>query len=180
MIISLGSVTYYFDHKEKKQVLLSEKYIQAKISLENGEKNKAINILRELILSKDDTYSTLSLFLMLDENLITNENEAIILFDRLIEANNFDIELKNLLVFKKALFSSNFIDESALLETIKPLLASESLWKPHALLLIGDYFVSKGEYLKAKEFYKQILLIKNLQNDFYEQARAQLIFIHNE
>ena len=88
--------------------------------------------------------------------------------------------MKNLLVFKKALFSSNFIDESALLETIKPLLASESLWKPHALLLIGDYFVSKGEYLKAKEFYKQILLIKNLQNDFYEQARAQLIFIHNE
>ena len=34
-----------------------------------------------------------------------------------------------------------------LLETVKPLINSETVWKPHALLLLGDYFASKHEYL---------------------------------
>ena len=73
-----------------------------------------------------------------------------------------------------------FISESELLEDIKPLLNKETLWSPHALLLIGDYFLSKKEYIKAKEFYAQILLINNLQKVFYDQARSKLIFISND
>ena len=54
------------------------------------------------------------------------------------------------------------------------------MWRPHALLLLGDYFVSKGEYLKAKEFYTQILSINNLQKDLYDQAISQLTLITND
>ena len=67
-----------------------------------------------------------------------------------------------------------------MLNDIQPLLNTETLWKPHALLLMGDYFVSKKEYIKAKEFYAQILLINNLQKYFYDQARSKLIFITND
>ena len=98
----------------------------------------------------------------------------------ILENNNFEKEVRNLLIYKKALFNSNFITESELLEDIKPLLNSETLWKPHALLLLGDYFASKGEYLKAREFYIQILSINNLQKDIYDQAISQLAFITNE
>ena len=84
------------------------------------------------------------------------------------------------MIYKKALFYSNFVNESELLNGIKPLLNTENLWKPHALLLLGDYFVSKKEYLKAKEFYTQVLYIKNLQKDLYDQARSQLVFITND
>ena len=66
------------------------------------------------------------------------------------------MRVRNLLIYKKLLFNSNLANESELLEEVKPLLNSETLWKPHALLLLGDYFASKGEYLKAKEFYTQI------------------------
>ena len=180
LIISLGLVTFYLESKERKKILLSENYIQARVYLENGDKDKATNILREVIFANDSTYSTLSFFLILNQNLITDYKEISILFDHLLENNKFEKELKNLLIYKKALFDSNFVSESELLETVKPLLHTSSLWKPHTLLLLGNYFMSKKEYLKAKEFYVQILTIKNLQKDFYDQAMTQLAFIDND
>jgi len=57
---------------------------------------------------------------------------------------------------------------------MKPLLNNDTLWKPHALLLLGDYFSQKNEYTKAKEFYGQILLIKNLKKELYDNAIFQL------
>jgi hypothetical protein len=85
-----------------------------------------------------------------------------------------------LLVYKKALLSSNYVNESELLAELKPLLNKETLWRPHALLLLGDYFVSKKEYVKAKEFYIEILSINNLQRDLYDQAKSQLAFFGND
>ena len=102
------------------------------------------------------------------------------MFDHLLENNKFENEVRNLLIYKKSLFNSNFTNESELLEEVKPLLNSETLWRPHALLLLGDYFVSRGEYLKAKEFYTQILSINNLQKDLYDQAISQLTLITND
>ena len=92
----------------------------------------------------------------------------------------FEKEIKNLLIFKKALFNSNFIEESEFLEDIKPLLNNETFWKPHVLLLAGDFFASKKEHIKAKEFYNQIFLVKNLQKDFYDQVRSRLVLITDD
>jgi predicted negative regulator of RcsB-dependent stress response len=180
ILIILFSTTYYFSSAEKKKILLSENYISAKISIENGNKDVALNILKKITFENDPTYSTLSFFLILDQNLISDDSEILILYDHLLENNKFNKEFKNLLIYKKALFSSNFISESDLLESTKILLNSDSLWKPHALLLLGDYFVSKGESIKAIEFYQQILSINNLNKDFYQQAKSQLDIIANE
>jgi hypothetical protein len=46
--------------------------------------------------------------------------------------------------------------------------------------LLGDYFVFKKEYLKAKEFYLQILSIKDLNRELYENAELQLSLISND
>ena len=83
-------------------------------------------------------------------------------------------------IYKKALLNSDFVNESELLESIRPLLNTETLWKPHGLLLLGDYFVSKKEYIKAVEFYQKIFTIKNLQKDLYNHAGSQLAMIENE
>ena len=179
LAILLGSFSFYLENKEKKKILLSENYVQARIYLENGNKSKAVSILKKVIFANDPTYSTLCFFLILNRNLVTDYNELLVLFDHLMDNNKFEKEIRNLLIYKKALLNSNFINESKFLEDIKPLLNNETLWKPHALLLIGDYFVSKREYIKAKEFYTQIFLIKDLQKDFYDQARSKLIFITN-
>ena len=180
LIISFGSLSFYLESKENKKILLSENYVQAKFYLENGNKSEALNTLKKVIFANDSTYSTLSFFLILNQNLISDYKEISILYDHLLENNKFEKELRNLLIYKKALFISNSIIESELLETIKPLLNTDTLWKPHALLLLGDYFMSKGENIKAIEFYQQILSINNLHKDLYNQAQSQLVIITHE
>ena len=180
IVISIASISFYSINEENKKIKLAENYIKAKIHLENGEKSKAEDILKSIILANNKAYSALSLFLILNENLITDQNELSKLFNHVIENNKYDKEIKNLLIFKKALFQSNFIDEPRLLETTKQLINTETLWKPHALLLLGDYFYSKKEFLKAREFYIKILSLKNLHKELYDQARSQLILINND
>jgi len=180
LIIAIASVSFYSETKEKKKILLSDNYLAAKVYLENGDRNKVKNILKTIIFANDSTYSTLSLFLILNENLIVDQGELSNLFDHVLENNKFEKEVKNLIIFKKALFQSNFVSELELLDAVKPLINTETVWKPHALLLLGDYFASKKEYLKAKEFYMQILSLKNLHKELYDQARSQLIFITND
>ena len=180
LVICYGSFSFYLVSKEKKKILLSENYLQAKIYLEGGDKNKAINLIKEVIFANDSTYSSLSLFLLMNQNLITDYKETSDLFDHLLKNNKFSKELRNLLIYKKALLNSNFVNESELLESIRPLLNTETLWQPHGLILLGDYFASKGEYIKAREFYKKIFTIKNLQKDFYYHASFQLAMIVNE
>ena len=180
LIISITSIGFYSESKEKKKILLSEKYLSAKVYLGNEERNKAKDILKTIIFVNDDTYSTLSLFLILNKNLIDDQSELSNLFDHVLENNKFEKEVKNLIIFKKALFQSNFVNELELLEAVKPLMNTKTIWKPHALLLLGDYFVSKEEYLKAKEFYIQILSLNNLHDELYNHARSQLVLIAND
>ena len=180
LLITSISGVFYFEAKVNKKMLLSENYIEARIYLANEDRNRAKKILKKIIFADDSTYSVLSLFLILNQNLIDDKEELSNLFDHVIQNNKFEKEIKNLLIFKKALFQSNFMNESELLQVVKPLINAESLWKPHALLMLGDYFTFKKEYLKAREFYVQVLSLKNLHKEFYNHAQAQLVLIENE
>lgn len=180
LIAIIGFLTFSLEKKKKDKILLSENYIQSQIYLEEGKKNEAKQILKKIIFEDDDTYSILGLFSILDNNLITEPEELIKLFNHVLENNKFENEFRNLLIYKKALIQSNFAKEAELLEVLKPLINQETLWKPHALLLIGDYFSSKKEYSKAREFYSQILSIRGLHQDLYNQARLKISLIAND
>jgi tetratricopeptide (TPR) repeat protein len=181
LIIVIASYTYYLESGEKEKIYLSENYVQAKVYLERGNKTKAVEILRDVIFSNDPTYSTLSFFMILNENLISSKQEVSKLFDHLLENNKFDKEIRDLLLYKKTLYKSNYAEEPKMLEEIKPLLNNkESVWKGHALLLLGDFYFSKKEYIKAKDFYSEILSTENLQQDLYNQAKSKLVFIADD
>ena len=181
LILIISSYSYYQASKEKKKIVLSENYIQAKVYLESGNKTEAVKILRNVIFSNDPTYSTLSFFMILNENLIDDKYEVSELFDHLLKNNKFDKEIRNLLLYKKALYKSNYVEESKLLEETKSLLTSkESVWKAHALLLMGDFYFSKKEFMKAKDFYTQILFKKDLQPTLYNKAKSKLALIADD
>ena len=180
LIIASISFSFYTVSREKKQILLADNYMVAIFYLQNNERDKGRKILKEIILANNRTYSTLSLFLILDEDLVDDQKEISNLFDHLLENNKFEQEVKNLIIFKKTLFLSNFANELEMVENAKQLINTNTLWKPHALLLLGDYFSSKKQYLKAKEFYVQILSLQNLNIELYEQARSQLLVITND
>ena len=101
LIILFGSLSFYLENQERKKILLSENYIQAKIYLENGNKNEALNTLKKVIFANDPTYSTLSFFLILNQNLISDYKEISALYDHLLENNKFEKELRNLLFSNK-------------------------------------------------------------------------------
>ena len=180
LIITSISFSFYTVSREKKQILLADNYMVAIFYLQNNERDKGRKILKEIILANNRTYSTLSLFLILDEDLVDDQREISNLFDHLLANNKFEQEVKNLIIFKKTLFLSNFANELEMVENAKQLINTNTLWKPHALLLLGDYFSSKKQYLKAKEFYVQILSLQNLNIELYEQARSQLLVITND
>ena len=180
LIIASISFSFYTVSREKKQILLADNYMVAIFYLQNNERDKGRKILKEIILANNRTYSTLSLFLILDEDLADDQKEISNLFDHLLANNKFEQEVKNLIIFKKTLFLSNFANELEMVENAKQLINTNTLWKPHALLLLGDYFSSKKQYLKAKEFYVQILSLQNLNIELYEQARSQLLLIAND
>ena len=180
LIIASISFSFYTVSREKKQILLADNYMVAIFYLQNNERDKGRKILKEIILANNRTYSTLSLFLILDEDLVDDQKEISNLFDHLLANNKFEQEVKNLIIFKKTLFLSNFANELEMVENAKQLINTNTLWRPHALLLLGDYFSSKKQYLKAKEFYVQILSLQNLNMELYEQARSQLLLITND
>ena len=180
LIIILFSTGIYSHFEKEKKTLLGEMYVKAKIDLQNNKIEEANNILKEIIYSNDKTYSTLSLFLIINKNLIDDNNELIVLFDHIINNNEYDKEIKNLIIFKKALIQSDFLNENVILKTLNPIIKSNSLWKPHALLLLGDYFFSKNEILKSKEFFIQVLKITDPNSSLYERATHQLLKISND
>ena len=170
---------FYLHAKEKKIQLTANLYISAKTDLNNNQMAKAKDTLIKIIESNNPTYSTLSLFLLIDANLIDDERKLIKFFDHILSNNKFEKEIENLIIFKKALSQSNYVDEIELLTTLNPLINSETLWKSHALLLLGDYFFSKGEFSKAKENYLKILSLAD-PNDLQGQAKYRLQLQSND
>ena len=167
----------YQIYKEKNKEKISSKYNQATINFENSNKLELKSIMQEIIISKDSTYSPLALYFLIDNNIEVSNEDINKYFDIIINEINLDNEIKNLNIYKKGLFNSSFASENELLSILKPVISSDSLWKPHALILLGEYFLDKNQNQKAKEFFNQILNIDNANEILKIEAKQRLISI---
>jgi len=140
------------EYKKQKYVETSVKYNSAKILIEKNKMSEALVILEEIILKNNQFYSPSALNLIIDNKLIQDKKKILSYFDEIISNNKLDIETKNLLIFKKTVFIGDDIKESELLSNLKPILKSDSLWKDMVSDYIKKYYLSKGEFIKAKEF----------------------------
>ena len=172
-IIILGYFSYQA-YEDSNKERISDKYNSAVIEYNNDKKAKVISLLKEVVEDKDTTYSPLALYFLIDNNLIQDKNEINALFDILINKTSLDEEIKNLIIYKKGLFNADQSDEIELLEILKPLINSESIWTSHALNLAAEYFYSKNEKQKSKEFFKKILTLKNANKDIVQEAQKRL------
>jgi len=175
-LIILGLVGYFsFDQvRERNQIKLANEFNFTTINYKKDKEKITIKKLIYIINKKDTTYSPLALYFLLDNDLIENSVEINKLFDILINEINLDKEIKNLIIYKKALFNSNLITENDLLKILNPIINSESIWKSHALYLLAEYFYSKNEREKAKEFYNEILILPNSNSDVKIESQKRL------
>ena len=174
IVVLLVSYFSYNEIKKYNKSKLAEKYNQIILSYDSSNKEKIINKLAYIIDEKDTTYSPLALYFLLDNNLIENRDEINKLFNTLIEETNLKKEIKNLIIYKKALYNSNYLDENELMTILKPIINSESVWKSHSLYLMAEYFYSKGEKQKSKEFFNQIVVLTNGNNDIKLESEKRL------
>ena len=172
-VIIIGYLSFE-NSKEKNKIKLANQYNLALIDLNPENKQKTIDEMVNVVKSNDATYSPLALYHLLDNNLLENNDEINILFNELIEKTNLDNEIRNLIIYKKALFNSEFVSENELLKILNPVINSESIWKSHALYLLAEFFYSKEEKQKAKEFFNQIIALPNANSAIKTESQKRL------
>ena len=174
IVILLISYFAFIEYKDSKKVKISETFNSITINYSENNKEKTAKDLIQIINEKNSTYSPLSLYFIIDNGLINEKNTINNLFDVIINETSLDEEIKNLNIFKKGLYNADDSSESDLLYILNPLIKSESVWKSHALYLMAEFFYSKNEMQKSKEFFNQILNLDNANQQIQLEAQKRL------
>ena len=156
LILIIAAIIWLSSSNKIKKTKISDSFINAQILIEKGKKNEAEKILSSIVLKKNSPYSSLSLFLIIENKLIDNKEIIINYFDEVINNNSFKEEDLNLLRLKKAIYISDISMEQEILGLINPIINSNSVWKNHALKFLGDFYNSNGQQQKAKQYYSTL------------------------
>ncbi len=174
VVIMLIFFFSYGEFKDYQRQKVSNLFYSTIIDYEESKKEKTVKKLTEIIELKDPTYSPLSLYYILDNDLISNTDQINGLFNILINKTSLEKEIKNLIIYKKGLYNADQVSENELLEILNPIIKSESVWSSHALYLLGEYFYSKNQKQKSKEFFSQIINSKKPNPDIITEAQKRL------
>ena len=153
---------------------ISNLYYSSTITFDKNNKEKTTKNLIKIINKKNSTYSPLSLYFILDNQLINDRNQINNLFEILINKTSLDKEIRNLIIYKKGLYNADQISENELLNILNPIIKTKSVWNSHALYLLAEYFYSKNQKQKSKEFFNQIINLKNSNPDIVVEAQKRL------
>ena len=176
VLIILILITFfgYQEFKSSSKEKLANKFNSIVTNFETDKKENINNNLIEIINTKDKTYSPLAFFFLLDNDLITSSDEINSYFDLLINEVSLDKEIKNLTIYKKGLFNSDFVQENELLNILNPVIKSESIWKPQALYLMAEFYLAKNQKQKSKDFFDQIMNIENVSPKIKLEVQRRL------
>ena len=174
IILAIFGYFIYEDFNKKSKIKLANRYNIVKMNFISENKSMVANELISIVHEKDRTYSPLALYFLIDNNIITDKNKINELFDTVINETSLEKEIKNLLIYKKALFNSDFESENNLLIILKPIINSNSIWKSHALYLMAEYFYFKNEKQKSKDFFDQIITLENVNSKIKRETQKRL------
>ena len=174
IILILISFFGYQEFNTRSKEKLANKFNQIVTNFENEKKQNINSNLIEIIKTKDKTYSPLAFFFLLDNDLISSNQEINSYFDLLINEVSLEKEIKNLTIYKKGLFNSNFVDENQLLDILNPVIMSESIWKPQAMYLMAEFYLAKNQKQKSKDFFDQVINIENVSPKIKLEVQRRL------
>ena len=174
LVISLIVFFSFKEYSKREKVNISNLYYSTIIEFNENSSKQSADILESIVNKKDPTYSPLSLYFIIDNNLIKDQEKVNELFDEVINKTPLKNEIKNLIIYKKALYNSDSIKENQLLEMLNPIINSNSVWKSHSLYLLAEYFYSKNEKKKSKEFFEKLINLENGNLDLKIEAQKRL------
>ena len=174
LIIVIIGVFSYDRYTITKKKEISDKFNSIAIDYSEKTKDKTTTSLIEILNKKDPTYSPLSLYFIIDNNLVSDRDRVNSFFDILINATSLENEIKNLIIYKKALYNADNAQESDLLNILNPLINSKSVWKSHSLYLMAEYFYANNQNEKAKEFYNKIISLEKSNPELKIEAEKRI------
>jgi predicted negative regulator of RcsB-dependent stress response len=151
---------FYQNLNDKKNIKISEQYTQATIFIKQNNINESKILLEQIMSADHKFYSPLALYLIVENNIEYDVLSIITFFDKILKNKSIDRENLNLIKIKKAIYLIDLDKEDLMLETLNPIINSNSVWKKIAINLITEYFLSKGQKNKAKEY---SLMLNNVQ-----------------
>ncbi len=129
---------FLFEYKKQKNnILIAEKYVQAELQLSANEKENAKKLFEEILLSKNKFYSMLSLNLIIENNLINDKKKILNYFD-ILQTINYSNEKQDLITFKKALYLIKSLEKEEAEKLLKNLIKKNSQFKFLAEEVIKD------------------------------------------
>ena len=72
------------------------------------------------------------------------------------------------------MYYSELAADTDFLKILNPIINSDSVWKSQALYLLGEYFFSKNEKQKSKEFFEKILITESSNSKIRLEAQRRL------
>ena len=176
IIILILAYFVYVEIKSRDHDKIAEKYnniVNNFNNLQNTE--ESTKELIRIIEKKNLTYSPLSLYFILDNDLVSENNEINKYFDIVINISSLEKEIKNLNIYKKAIYNSNFVDEAELVEILRPVTNSDSIWKSHSLFLLADFFYFKNNKAESKKLLNEIINDEDGNQEIKLEAQKKLI-----
>ena len=170
-------ILFYFSYnfyKVSQKEDIAEKYNNTSLNYNLNNYSETILNMKEIILKRDKTYSPLALYFLIDNNLVLSNSEINEYFDIIINDVKLTQSNKYLNIYKKTLFNADFVTEQELLLMINPVLKEENEWKSHALYLMAEYYFENKQFNKSKEFYNNILSLKNGNQNIKLEAKIRL------
>ena len=173
ILLLLFSYFGYQEYKKRAKLGIAETYNQITLKDITIENIDDIKQLVKIIKEKDPIYSALSLYFIIENNLVNDQKKINNFFDLVIKSQE-EKEIKNLIIYKKAMYNADIISENELLNILNPILKSESVWKSHALLLMADFFEHSNNLIKSKDFLEEIVNSKLANNEIRIEAERRL------
>ena len=165
----------YVEIKSRDQIKLAEKYSNIVNNFNNLQNTElSTKELIKIIEKKNPTYSPLALYFILDNDLVIENKEINKYFDMVINIGSLEKEIKNLNIYKKAIYNSNFVDETELVEILRPITNTDSVWKSHSLYLLAEYFYFKKNKSESKKLLNEILNYENSNPEIKLEAQKKL------
>ena len=173
ILLLLFSYFGYQEYEKREKLEIAETYNQITLKEITIQNSNDVEQLVKIIKKKDPIYSALSLYFIIENNLVNDQKEINNFFDMVIKSQK-EKEIKNLIIYKKAMFNADKISENEILDILNPVLKSQSVWKSHALLLMADYFENSNNLLKSKDFLKEITKSELANKEIRVEAERRL------
>jgi hypothetical protein len=169
IITILVSKNIIFENRAKKY---TQEYVVI-LSLINDKKideaKKRLEILKD---SKINLYKVLAISKLLELSK-ENKNEQISILDYAIKSN-IEKNDKDLFKIKKALLAFDNLNEQQFLNLLNPSDFINSPWRVLSLEILGDFYIMKGQKIKAKGIYAQAIKIEDIPEIFKNDLEKKI------